>query len=65
MYGVNLKLAPVNIGFLFVGGETEPGKKTGGGIGLEEEVLPVTFPNSLYLDGWWRNILFRRIRISR
>ena len=34
-YGVTLKLAPLNLGFLFVGGETEPGKKDlGGGIGL-------------------------------
>lgn len=35
VYGVNLKLAPINIGFLFVGGETVPGKKDlGSGIGL-------------------------------
>jgi len=35
VYGVNLKLAPVNIGFLFVGGETVPGKKDlGSGVGL-------------------------------
>lgn len=35
VYGVNIKLAPINIGFLFVGGETEPGKKDlGSGVGL-------------------------------
>jgi hypothetical protein len=35
VYGFNVKLAPLNIGFLFVGGETEPGKKDlGSGIGV-------------------------------
>mgnify|MGYP000849657356 CR=1 FL=1 len=52
MYGVNLKLAPVNIGFLFVGGETEPGKKDlGGGIGLRGGSFANYFSQQLVF-GW-------------
>ncbi len=52
VYGVNLKLAPLNIGFLFVGGETEPGKKDlGGGIGLRGGSFSSYFSQQLVF-GW-------------
>ncbi len=52
VYGVNLKLAPINLGFLFVGGETEPGKKDlGGGIGLRGGSFSSYFSQQLVF-GW-------------
>lgn len=52
MYGVNLKLAPINIGFLFVGGDSEPGKKDlGDGIGLRGGSFSSYFSQQLVF-GW-------------
>lgn len=52
VYGFNLKLAPLNIGFLFVGGDTEPGKKDlGSGVGLRGGSISSYFSQQLVF-GW-------------
>lgn len=52
VYGVNFKLAPLNIGFLFVGGDTEPGKKDlGEGVGLRGGSFSSYFSQQLVF-GW-------------
>ena len=52
VYGFSLKLAPVHAGFLFVGGETEPGKKDlGDGAGLRGGSFSSYFSQQLVF-GW-------------
>ena len=52
VYGVNFKLAPLNVGFLFVGGDTEPGKKDlGEGVGLRGGSFSSYFSQQLVF-GW-------------
>lgn len=52
IYGVGFKLAPVHVGFLFVGGETEPGKKDlGSGVGLRGGSFSSYFSQQLVF-GW-------------